>query len=61
MIESKNLVVNYDPWKKLAQTAPLKDVPLNELLKRLELSDKEASTVKRQLISRVNQLTPTKE
>ncbi len=61
MIESKNLVVNYDPWLKLAQTAPLKDVPLEELLKKLEVSDKEASTVKRQLLSRVNQLTTTRK
>jgi hypothetical protein len=53
-------VVKFDPWQKLAQTGPLKDVPLSEVLKKLEVSSQEAPTVKREMLSKVQKITKVK-
>lgn len=59
-MEDKAKVVKFDPWQKLAKTGPVKDVPLSEVLKKLEVSSQEASTVKREMLSQVQRITRVK-
>jgi hypothetical protein len=53
----KTEVINYDPWQKLAKTKPLKNVKLAEVLERLEVPEKEADEVKKEMLNRVRKLT----
>ncbi len=56
-MEKKSEVVGFDPWQKLAHNGGIKDVPLDEVLKKLEVTSKEAPIVKRLMLSQVKKIT----
>lgn len=49
-------VLKNDPWQNLAKGTPVKKVELNEVLKKLEVTESEAPQVKREMLSRVTKI-----
>jgi hypothetical protein len=45
-----------DPWNELAQNADLTNVPLEQVLANLRVSQREATAVKKGLLDQVSQL-----
>ncbi len=46
-----------DPWQKLAKSAPVKTVRLEEVLQRLEVPGREIPDVKKEMLNRVKKIT----
>ncbi|HEX2912777.1 MAG TPA: hypothetical protein VH186_18375 [Chloroflexia bacterium] len=53
---SKDEVLSNDPWQKLAKQSQVKKVDLDEALKKLQVTEEEAPTVKRQMMGQVRKL-----
>lgn len=53
---SKDEILSNDPWQKLAKSAQVKDVSLDEALDKLKVSEAEAPVVKREMLDQVRKL-----
>ena len=59
-MKKQEQTMQHDPWNDLVQSAELTNVPLEQVLARLRVSQREAGAVKKGLLDQVSQLCDDK-